>query len=72
MFQNPFSPNSEVLEAGVFWVHHYQHRESHLVRFTRGEQFPPCRKCGERVRYERAINDRAADHVSLDIVDFKS
>ncbi len=69
MFHNRFSPNSEVPEDGVFWVHHY--REAHLVQITRGEQFPACQKCGERVRYERAIQDRSADHVSFD-VDFKS
>jgi hypothetical protein len=67
MFHNAFLPNSEVPEDGVFWVHHYQHRETHLVQITRGEQFPPCQKCGERVRYERAIQDRSADHVSFDI-----
>jgi hypothetical protein len=71
MFHNAFSPNSEVPEDGVFWVHHYQHREAHLVQISRGEQFPACQKCGERVRYERAIHDRAADHVSFDM-DFKS
>ena len=71
MFHNPFSPNSEVPEAGVFWVHHYQHREAHLVQLGRAEQFPRCRRCGERVRYERAMTDQAADHVSLDI-DFQS
>jgi len=71
MFHKPFSPNSEVPEDGIFWVHHYQHREAHLVQISRGEQFPPCQKCGERVRYERAIHDRLADHISFD-VDFKS
>ena len=71
MFHNPFSPNSEVPEDGVFWVHHYQHREAHLVQISRGERFPPCKKCGERVRYERALHHRSADHVGFDI-DFES
>jgi hypothetical protein len=71
MFHNPFSPNSEVPEDGAFWVHHYQHREAHVVQISRGEQFPPCQKCGERVRYERAIHNPLANHISFDI-DFTS
>ena len=57
MAHNPFPPNSEVPEDGVFWVHHYQHREAHLVQVWRGEQFPPCKQCGARVCYEPAIHN---------------
>jgi len=51
----------------MYWVHHYQHRISHLSYLKSGENFPACTKCGERVRFELAPEPTAADHISLDL-----
>jgi imidazoleglycerol phosphate synthase glutamine amidotransferase subunit HisH len=50
----------------MYWVHHYQHRVSHLSYLKSGESFPTCVKCGERVRFEFAPEHSAATHISLD------
>jgi hypothetical protein len=48
-------PGQRVLR-GCYWVHHYAHRESHMVRVENGT-FPKCNRCGERVRFESALKD---------------
>ena len=50
----------------MYWVHHYQHRMSHLSYLKSGENFPACTKCGERVRFEPAPEPTTADHISPD------
>lgn len=55
----------------MYWVHHYQHRMSHLSYLKAGENFPACIKCGQRVRFEPAPEPTAADHISLD-ADFRT
>lgn len=55
----------------MYWVHHYQHRISHLSYLKSGEKFPACAKCGERVRFELALEPAGADHISLDL-DFRT
>ena len=57
MNNTDFKPGQRV-PRGVFWVHHYAHRVSHLVAIEAGT-FPPCNKCGTRVRYEAALQDEA-------------
>jgi hypothetical protein len=52
-----FSPGQKAIR-GVFWVHHYAHRESHLAVIDYGT-FPKCRKCAERVRFEAALRKEA-------------
>lgn len=48
-----FKPGAEVQTTGLYWVHHYQHRTSHLVRVGT-LYFPACASCGENVRFEQA------------------
>jgi hypothetical protein len=48
-----FKPG-EKASKGVFWVHHYAHRVTHLVTID-GGTFPKCKKCGDRVRFESAL-----------------
>ncbi len=48
-----FAPGQKV-PRGVFWVHHYSHRESHLAVID-GGTFPKCKRCGDRVRFESAL-----------------
>jgi hypothetical protein len=71
MFRHAFKPGSSVAQTGTYWVHHYQHRISHLSYFNAGERFPECLKCGMRVRFELAPEQQQAEHISLD-ADFRS
>lgn len=71
MFRHAFKPGSSVAQTGTYWVHHYQHRISHLSYFNGGEVFPQCTKCGMRVRFELAPEQQQAEHISLD-ADFRS
>jgi len=66
MFRYAFKPGSLVPEDGIYWVHHYQHRISHQSFFKTGEAFPPCRKCGGRVRFEVSPEHPSAEHISRD------
>jgi len=39
----------------VYRVHHYHHRESHLVSIYAGATFPECRTCKHLVRFEEVV-----------------
>lgn len=71
MFRNAIKPGTEVPTSGAYWVHHYQHRVSHLVALRQGELFPRCHKCEDRVRFELSIDGSGAPHFSAD-PDFRS
>lgn len=70
MFKHAFKPGTLVPKGANYWVHHYQHRISHLCYFNAGKPFPTCLKCGQRVRFELAPEQQQAEHISLD-VDFQ-
>ena len=71
MLRDTFKPGERVPDAGLYWVHHYQHRLAHLAR-VRYAAFPECAQCGDRVRFERAPldTDRKAMWLRED-VDFR-
>jgi hypothetical protein len=47
-----FTPGASVPETGIYEVMHDQaHRETHEVVMHRGDHFPPCDQCNERVRF---------------------
>jgi len=50
----PFRPGQSVPESGAYWVRHYQHRLPQLINLKAGDVFPRCKKCGERVTFEKA------------------
>lgn len=54
MFRSAHRPGEIVPADGVYWVYHYAHRISHPARLRRGEVFPECHECGQRVRFEPA------------------
>ncbi|HYX53634.1 MAG TPA: hypothetical protein VE783_09280 [Candidatus Limnocylindrales bacterium] len=66
MLRNAFRPGDAVPRSGAYWVNHYQHRVAHLAGLKAGEQFPECRKCGARVRFEEELSDRQAPDASSD------
>lgn len=49
-----FHAGQRVQESGRYWVRHYQHRLPLLVEFNEGQTFPHCKRCGDRVTFERA------------------
>ena len=47
-----FTPGASVPETGIYEViHDRAHRETHEVVMHRGDLFPPCDQCNERVRF---------------------
>jgi hypothetical protein len=58
-----FKPGEQVPTTGIYTAGHIQHRRSHEVFAVQGEQFPSCRRCGGRVRFELL---RAAAYIDED------
>jgi hypothetical protein len=46
-----FRPDDEVPETAPYLVQHHEHRMNHEVQAVAGRRFPPCRQCGEAVRF---------------------
>jgi hypothetical protein len=47
-----FKTGQQIPDSGVYKVIHQQHRLPHEVTLLRGETFPRCTKCGDRVEFE--------------------
>lgn len=62
-----FKPGEIAACSGVYQVCHAHHRLDHSVTILKGDQFPVCRKCGERVtfRLEHKVSGNAAVHGSF-------
>lgn len=65
--EQSFQPGDLVPESGVYAVVHDQHRQRHSATIFKGRHFPPCARCGDRVRF--LLLQRAT--LILDDVDFK-
>jgi hypothetical protein len=59
MHRDAFKPGDSVA-PGLYWVHHYQHRLTHLCRVAL-QRFPTCAKCGDKVRFTAAETGVEAD-----------
>ncbi len=59
----PFRPGDTVPATGIYTASHYQHRMPHEVFAVEGEQFPACRRCGERALFNLA---HPAVHIETD------
>lgn len=59
----PFRPGDKVPATGIYTASHYQHRMPHEVFAVEGEQFPACRRCGERASFSLA---HPAVHIEAD------
>lgn len=59
-----FKPGENVLITGIYTATHYQHRLPHEVFAVEGDQFPACKRCGNRIRFSlmQAARHIAADH----------
>lgn len=58
-----FKAGESVLTTGIYTATHHQHRLPHEVFAVQGDQFPACKKCGHRIRFELM---QAAMHVATD------
>ena len=47
-----YRPGARAPRTGAYTVSHRTHRLSHIVLVDEGMMFPPCRKCGQDVRFE--------------------
>lgn len=56
-------PSEICKQNGIYRVSHYRHRFSHDVVITEGTQFPPCKKCGYRVKFELVERPRDRSQV---------
>ena len=52
-------------QSGVYNVLHEEHRNQHLATVFKGQRFPACARCGDRVRFvlirPAAVIDEDAD-----------
>jgi len=56
-----FAPGEIAPHSAVYRVLHAKHRAPHEVTLLEGQKFPPCRQCGDDVRFEVVVAMRAAD-----------
>ena len=47
-----FHAGEAIRTSGIYRVFHSIHRVSHEVTLLKGEQFPPCHRCGAKVHFE--------------------
>jgi len=47
-----FQPGERVPETSIYSVIHAGHRATHEVTLRKGEVFPPCARCTDKVRFE--------------------
>ncbi len=52
VLERRFKPGDAVPESGVYRVFHSRHRAPHDNSFVEGDLFPPCRRCGQDVRFQ--------------------
>ena len=50
-----YKPGQVVPKAGIYRVSHAEHRLPHRASFKAGDQFPPCAKCADEVRFELLV-----------------
>ena len=50
----PYKPGEMVPVSGIYSVVHERHREPHDALAIRGDEFPLCRVCRDRVRFHVA------------------
>jgi hypothetical protein len=58
-----FKPGENVLATGIYTAMHYRHRLPHEVFAVQGDQFPACKRCGNRIRFKLM---QTAMHVTAD------
>lgn len=49
--EQAFKAGEHAPESGVYTVVHADHRRAHAATIFKGERFPLCGKCGDKVRF---------------------
>lgn len=49
--EQAFKAGDHAPESGVYTVVHADHRRAHAATIFKGERFPVCGKCGDKVRF---------------------
>lgn len=52
MKRKSFKTGQIVPQSGIYSVTHAEHRLPHEVTLLQADAFPPCSRCGVRVRFE--------------------
>lgn len=47
-----YHPGDRAQKTGIYRAVHLRHRMPHEITVLEGETFPPCKRCGESVRFE--------------------
>ena len=55
-----FRVGQAIPSSGIYTVTHKGHRQSHEVTLLKGDIFPRCARCGDRVQFELV---KAAPHI---------
>ena len=50
-----YKPGEQIPASGIYKVIHSTHRRAHENIFAAGQTFPPCKHCGDKVRFQ-AVN----------------
>jgi len=50
--QKTFKTGQSVPQSGIYRVTHSDHRLPHEVTLLRAQEFPPCSKCGVKVKFK--------------------
>jgi hypothetical protein len=58
-----FRPGDKVPTTGIYTAKHYQHRLPHEVFAVQGDEFPPCRRCGQHIIFSLV---QPATHIGAD------
>lgn len=58
-----FRPGQSVPVSGIYRVTHGDaHRAAHELTLKKGEVFPPCRRCGQQVRFRLSLKGENKAH----------
>ena len=60
--QPELMPGDQAPESGIYRVVHDGHRSPHPVCVIKGDVFPSCRHCRQRVRYEKWMDAEYLTH----------
>ena len=58
------APNDPVPVSGIYQVKHYRHRLPHEATLLKGEYFPHCRFCVDKVRFRLVYAATRVEHDS--------
>ena len=66
-----YKPGNLIKVSGVYKIDHRQHSLVHEATLVKGERFPLCRTCGDKVRFTllRQVEGETRSFASTDIME---